>query len=54
MAELIIYWDNLFIYVFWLLYFGLCYVLWGHSEGIYFWFFSEMVDNKESKDKHER
>jgi hypothetical protein len=40
-------WDGLFIYTFWLMYFSLCYILWKYSDRIYFWFFSEMVEETE-------
>jgi len=51
MMNIIIYWDNLFLYLFWLAYFGLCFALWKYSDRIYYWFFSEMVEEGREKDE---
>lgn len=41
-AQLEIYWDNLFTYAFWVTYAIVCYVLWKYSDKLYFWFFEEV------------
>lgn len=46
-----IYWDNLFVYVFWVTYGLLCWILWKYSDRMYFWFFSEAVKKDKEGEK---
>lgn len=46
-----IYWDNLFMYVFWVLYAGLIFVLWKYDRELYFGVWEKvMQDDEEDED----
>lgn len=60
LSNLIIYWDNLLVYVFWLLYAVLFWLIWSRGLEIYIWIMSEpfqepfQVNEEEEKREEKR